>query len=141
MVENRPLYLLPCLIWAPLRLRRRYHADPLLTVASFIVYTCQPTANQAVASSLADQDQPTHHTIWWWRIDLYTSCLASSGHLFDYGVAVTLIFVLIPTLPRTSTTYLLLGKITSKIYVSQFLVPVQYFPLTNFLPWCKASNF
>ena len=56
-------------------------------------------------------------------------------------VAVTLIFVLIPTVPRTSTTYLLLGKITSKIYVSQFFVPVQYFPLTNFLPWCKASNF
>ena len=63
MVESRPLYLLLCLIWAPLRLRRRYHDDPLLTVALFVVYTCQPTANQAVASSLADQDQPTHHTI------------------------------------------------------------------------------
>ena len=58
-----------------------------------------------------------------------------------FKVAVTLIFVLIPTVPRTSTTYLLLGKITSKIYVSQFFVPVQYFPLTNFLPWCIASNF
>ena len=60
---------------------------------------------------------------------------------YPIKVAVTLIFVLIPTVQRTSTTYLLLGKITSKIYVSQFFVPVQYFPLTNFLPWCKASNF
>ena len=63
MAESRPLYLLLCLIGAPLRLRRRYHADPLLNYASFVVYICPPIANQAVASSLADQDQPTHHTI------------------------------------------------------------------------------
>src|SRR5210317_1953246 len=63
MVESRPLYLLLCLIGAPLRLQRRYHADPLLNYASFDVYICPPIANQAVASSLADQDQPTHHTI------------------------------------------------------------------------------
>ena len=27
------------------------------------------------------------HTIWWWRVDLYgySSCLASSRHLFDYS--------------------------------------------------------
>jgi hypothetical protein len=34
MVESRPLYLLLCLIRPPLRLRRRYHADPLLTGTS-----------------------------------------------------------------------------------------------------------
>ena len=32
MAESRPLYLLLCLIGAPLRLRRRYHAYPLLTL-------------------------------------------------------------------------------------------------------------
>src|SRR5210317_1556454 len=63
MAESRPLYLLLCLIGAPLRLRRRYHADPLLNYAAIVVYICAPIANQAVASSLADQDQPTHHTI------------------------------------------------------------------------------
>ena len=63
MVESRPLYLLFGLIGAPLRLRRRYHADPLLTGASFVVYICVPIANQTVASSLAAQVQPTHHTI------------------------------------------------------------------------------
>ena len=63
MVESRPLYLLLRLMRAPLRLRRRYHADPLLNYAAIVVYICPPIANQAVASSLADQDQPTHHTI------------------------------------------------------------------------------
>ena len=63
MVESRPLYLLLRLIRTPLRLRRRYHADPLPTGTSNVVYTHMPTANQAVASSFADQDQPTHHTI------------------------------------------------------------------------------
>src|SRR5210317_350686 len=63
MVESRPLYLLLCLIGTPLRLRRRYHADPLLTYAAIVVYICPPIANYTVASSLADQDQPTHHTI------------------------------------------------------------------------------
>ena len=63
VAENRPLYLLICLIRSPLRLRRRYHAHPLLTGTSNVVYTCVPSVNQAVASSFADQDQPTHHTI------------------------------------------------------------------------------
>src|SRR6056300_507618 len=63
MEDSRPLSLLLCLIGAPLRLPRRYHADPLLTGTSNVVYIGMPTANQAVASSLADQDQPTHHTI------------------------------------------------------------------------------
>ena len=89
MVESRPPNLLICLIRAPLRLRRRYHADPLLKYAATVVYTHMPNANQAVASSLADQYQPTHHTIWWWRVDLYTSCFASSGRLFDYGDGTT----------------------------------------------------
>src|SRR5210317_1048649 len=65
MVESRPLYLLLRLMRAPLRLRRRYHAHPLLTGTSNVVYIGMPFANQAVASSLADQDQPTHHTIWY----------------------------------------------------------------------------
>src|SRR5210317_2134287 len=63
MVESRPLYLLLCLIGAPLRLQRRYHADPLLTGAAIVVYIGMPVANYTVASSFADQDQPTHHTI------------------------------------------------------------------------------
>ena len=63
MVESRPLNLLLCLIGAPLRLQRRYHADPLLKYAAIVVYTHMPIANQAVASSLVDRDQPTHHTI------------------------------------------------------------------------------
>ena len=62
-VESRPLYLLFGLIGAPLRLRRRYHADPLLTGTSNVVYTCMPIANYTVASSLGGHDQPTHHTI------------------------------------------------------------------------------
>ena len=50
-------------------------------------------------------------------------------------VTVVLVFVLIPIVARTSTTYLLLGKITRKIYVGRFLVVVQYFPLTKLSPW------
>src|SRR5210317_2024032 len=63
MVESRPLYLLFCLFRTPLRLQRRYHADPLPTGTSIVVSTHMPIANYAVASSFADQDQPTHHTI------------------------------------------------------------------------------
>ena len=63
MVESRPLYLLIRLIRSPIRLQRRYHADPLLTGTSNVVYICMPFANYTVASSSADQDQPTHHTI------------------------------------------------------------------------------
>ena len=51
MVESRPPNLLIRLIRAPLRLQRRYHADPLLTGAAFVVYTHMPIANYAVASS------------------------------------------------------------------------------------------
>jgi hypothetical protein len=40
-----------------------YHADPLLTGAAIVVYICTPIAIYTVASSFADQDQPTHHTI------------------------------------------------------------------------------
>ena len=64
VAESRPLYLLIRLIRSPLRLQRRYQAHPLLTGASNVVYIlCVPFANYTVASSLADQDQPTHHTI------------------------------------------------------------------------------
>src|SRR6056300_1195386 len=61
--ESRPLHLLLRLIWAPLRLRRRYHADPLPTGTLNVVYICMPFAIHTVASSFADQDRPTHHTI------------------------------------------------------------------------------
>src|SRR6056300_480181 len=63
MVESRPLYLLLCLIGAPLRLTRRYHADLLLTGTSNVVCIGRPSVNYTVASSLADQGFPTHHTI------------------------------------------------------------------------------
>src|SRR5210317_445677 len=63
MVESRPLYLLFCIIRAPLRLRRRYHADPLLNYAASVVYICMPIANYTVASCLTDHGVPTHHTI------------------------------------------------------------------------------
>ena len=63
MVESRPPNLLLCLILAPLRLRRRYHADPLLNYAAIVVYIYVPIAIYAEASSFADQDQPTNHTI------------------------------------------------------------------------------
>jgi hypothetical protein len=63
MVESRPLYLLLCLIGAPFRLQRRYHADRLLKYAAIVVYFGMRVANYTVASSLADQNFPTHHTI------------------------------------------------------------------------------
>src|SRR5210317_1206054 len=63
MAESRPLHLLLRLIWAPLRLQRRYHADPLLTDTAIVVYICIPIANYTVASCLTDQGIPTHHTI------------------------------------------------------------------------------
>src|SRR6056300_1113598 len=85
MAESRPLSLLLRLIGAPLRLQRRYQAHPLLKYASFVVYICMPNANQTVASCLNDRGLPTHHTIRWQRVDLYTPCFASSGHLFDYS--------------------------------------------------------
>src|SRR6056300_419469 len=85
VAESRPPYPLLRLIGAPLRLQRRYQAHPLLKYASFVVYICVPNANQTVASCLNDRGLPTHHTIWWQRVDLYTPCFASSGHLFDYS--------------------------------------------------------
>ena len=62
MAESRPLYLLNHVMNAPLRLQRRYHADPLLTGTSIVVYTCVPIANYTAASCLNDQGFPTHHT-------------------------------------------------------------------------------
>src|SRR5210317_800537 len=63
MAESRPPNLLLRLIWAPLRLQRRYHADPLLTGTAIVVYICMPIANYTVACCLNVQGLPTHHTI------------------------------------------------------------------------------
>ena len=63
MAESRPLYLLFRLFRTPLRLQRRYHAHPLPTGTSIVVYICMPIANYAVASSFVHQSLPTHHTI------------------------------------------------------------------------------
>ena len=89
MAESRPLYLLLCIIGAPLRLRRRYHADPLLTGAAIVVYICVPIAIYTVASSFADQDQPTHHTLWWWRVDIHSSYTFSFSHHGSCSTAMT----------------------------------------------------
>ena len=37
--------------------------ENVLNYAAIVVYTHMPFAIYTVASSLADQDQPTHHTI------------------------------------------------------------------------------
>ena len=58
--------------------------------------------------------------------------------LRSFKATVVLVFVLIPIVARTSTTYLLLGKITRKIYVGRFLVVVQYFPLTKLSAMVKS---
>ena len=50
---------------------------------------CQQARLFIVASSFVDWDQPTHHTIWWLRVDLYNSCLSSSQRLFDYSNGTT----------------------------------------------------
>ena len=63
MAESRPLYLLLRLFRTPLRLQRRYHAHPLPTGTSIVVYICMPIANYAAASCLNDRGLPTHHTI------------------------------------------------------------------------------
>ncbi len=63
MAESRPLYLLIRLFRTPLRLQQRYHADPLLTGTSIVVYICVPIANYTAASCLNDRGLPTHHTI------------------------------------------------------------------------------
>src|SRR5210317_655824 len=74
MAESLPLYLMFRPFRTPLRLRRRYQPHPLPTGTSIVVYTCMPIANYAAASCLNDWGLPTHHTIWWRRVDLYTSC-------------------------------------------------------------------
>src|SRR5210317_472830 len=63
MAESQPLYLLFRLIRAPIRLQRRYHADPLPTGTSIVVYICVPNAKRAAASCLNDRGLSTHHTI------------------------------------------------------------------------------
>ena len=63
------------------------------------------------------------------------SCNSKDFAAQMFKATVVLVFVLIPIVARTSTTYLLLGKITRKIYVGHFLVVVQYFPLTKLSPW------
>src|SRR5210317_794240 len=63
MAERRTLYLLFRLVRTPLRLQQRYHADPLPTGTSIVVYICMPIANYAAASCLNDRGIPTHHTI------------------------------------------------------------------------------
>src|SRR6056300_245019 len=60
MVESRPLYLLFRLVRTPLRLQRRYHADPLPTGTSIVVCICLAVANYAAASCLNDRGLPTH---------------------------------------------------------------------------------
>src|SRR6056300_758379 len=52
MAESRPLYLLPLLVRSPLRIQRRYHAYPLPTGTSLVVYICVPIVNYAAASCL-----------------------------------------------------------------------------------------
>src|SRR5210317_766877 len=63
MAKNRPLYHLFRLVRTPLCLQRRYHADPLPTGTSIVVYICMPIVNYAAASCLNDRGLPTHHTI------------------------------------------------------------------------------
>src|SRR5210317_1535982 len=63
MAESRHLYLLFRLVRTPLRLQRRYHAHPLPTGTSIVVYICMPIANYAAASCLNVRGLPTHHTI------------------------------------------------------------------------------
>src|SRR6056300_1022469 len=61
--DHRPLYLLFRLVRPPHRLQRRYHAYPLPTGTSIVVYIGMPIANYAAASCLNDRGLPTHHTI------------------------------------------------------------------------------
>src|SRR6056300_1336225 len=110
MVESQPLYLLFRLFRTPLRLQRRSHADPLPTGTSIVVYICVPNANHAAASCLNDRDLPTHHTIWWRRVDLYTSCFAYSGRLFDYSDGTTPIHC--QQAHQSSSTYVCQSQIT-----------------------------
>src|SRR6056300_764437 len=45
------------------RLNQRNHAYPLFHSASFVVYICVPSVNEAVASHEGDQGLPTHHMV------------------------------------------------------------------------------
>src|SRR6056300_1619631 len=110
MVESRPLYLLFRLFRTPLRLQQRYHADPLPTGTSIVVYICMPIANYAVASYLNDRSLPRHKTISWRRFYLYTSCFAYSGRLFDYSNGTTPIHC--QQAHQSSSTYVCQSQIT-----------------------------
>src|SRR6056300_1720870 len=112
MVESRALYLLFRLFRTPLRLQQRYHADPFPTGTSIVVYICMPIAHSAVASYLIHQGLPTHHTISWWRVDLYTSCFAYSGRLFDYSNGTTSIHC--QQAHQSSSTYVCQSQITQQ---------------------------
>src|SRR6056300_29888 len=112
VAESRSLYLLFRLVRKPLRLRRRYHAHPLPTGTSIVVYICMPIANYAAASCLNDWGLPIHHTIWWRRVDLYTSCFAYSGRLFDYGDGTTPIHC--QQARQSSSTYVCQSQITQQ---------------------------
>src|SRR5210317_1208476 len=54
MAETRPRYFLFRLFRTPLRLQRRYHADPLPTGTAIVVDIGMPIANYAAASCLND---------------------------------------------------------------------------------------
>src|SRR6056300_1184425 len=70
MAESRPLYLLFRLVRTPLRLQRRYHADPLPTGTSIVVYIGMPITNYAAARCLNDRGIPRHNSIHWRRAGL-----------------------------------------------------------------------
>src|SRR6056300_1636297 len=112
MAESRPLNLPFRLFRTPPRLRRRYHAHPLPTGTSIVVYLCMPIANYAAASSLNDRGLPTHHTISWRRVDLYTSCFAYSGRLFVFCDGTTPIHC--QQARQSSSTYVCQSQITQQ---------------------------
>src|SRR5210317_1503231 len=112
MAESLPLYLLFRLFRTPLRLQRRYHAHPLPTGTSIVVYICMPIANYAAASCLNYRGLPTHHTIIWQRVNLYTSCFVYSGRLFDYSDGTTPIHC--QQARQSSSTYVCQSQITQQ---------------------------
>ena len=60
MAESRPLYLLLCLIGAPLRLRRRYQADPLPTGTLQTSSTYMSANRKLRSSKLFGRSGPTY---------------------------------------------------------------------------------
>jgi hypothetical protein len=115
MVESRPLYLLLRLVRAPLWLQQQYHADPLLTGTSIVVYICVPIVNQAAASCLIGGGLSTHHTIWWRRVDLYTSCFASSEPPFDCNNATLMLILCVPR--QSSSKYVSQTQLIVYLYL------------------------